>query len=231
MSKRAITVVLAILCIAGIAGSAVVYMGKDRKGPTIQVPAEEITYYEGEDTAKLLEGVTAVDDKDKDVTDTLMIEKIIPSGDGETAQVVYAAMDKSNNVTKAYRTVKYVTEGSGDGASGEAQETEGETPAPTATTAPTATPVPTSTPAATPAPEQNSGDVLSAEIGTELLLIEPSNVRQAPTTDSEVIVSLEQGAVVEKQGTSGEWIKVAVDGVFGYIRSDLLAVNTETAGQ
>lgn len=230
MSKRAITVVLAILCIAGIVGSAVVYMGKDRKGPTIQVPAEEITYYEGEDTAKLLEGVTAVDDKDKDVTDTLMIEKIIPSGDGETAQVVYAAMDKSNNVTKAYRTVKYAAEGS-DAVSNEAQASEGEAPAETPVPTDTPTPAPTSTPAATPVPEQSSGDVLSSEIGTELVLVEPSNVRQAPTTDSEVIVSLEQGAVVEKQGTSGEWIKVAVGGVFGYIRSDLLAVNTGTAGQ
>ena len=73
--------------------------------------------------------------------------------------------------------------------------------------------------------------MLSAEIGTELILLEPSNVREAPTTDSAVIISLEPGAVVAKQGTSGEWVKVTAEGVFGYIRSDLLAVNTGTAGQ
>lgn len=233
MSKRAITVILAVLCIAGIGSSVFVYPGRDRKGPVIQVPAEQISYQEGAAEEELLKGVTAIDDRDGDVSDSLMVEKILPSDDSSTAQVIYAAMDKSNNVTKAYRSITYESDAvKGNGAaSGE----KGEEPSkePTVTEEPEASPIPTEAPEVSPTPEtdpdaynpEHTADVLEAPAGTELLLIEPGRVREAPTTESEVIASLEKGVVVEKQGTSGEWVKVTVDGAFGYIRSDLVSLN------
>lgn len=233
MSKRAITVILAVLCIAGIGSSVFVYLGRDRKGPVIQVPAEQISYQEGAAEEELLKGVTAIDDRDGDVSDSLMVEKILPSDDSSTAQVIYAAMDKSNNVTKAYRSITYESDAvKGNGAaSGE----KGEEPSkePTVTEEPEASPIPTEAPEVSPTPEtdpdaynlEHTADVLEAPAGTELLLIEPGRVREAPTTESEVIASLEKGVVVEKQGTSGEWVKVTVDGAFGYIRSDLVSLN------
>ncbi len=223
MSKRAITVILAVLCIAGIGSSVFVYLGRDRKGPVIQVPAEQISYREGAETKELLKGVTAMDDRDGDVSDSLLVEKVLPSDDGSTAQVIYAAMDKSNNVTKAYRSVEYISDAvEGNGAADGEKEKE-----------PEASPTPTEAPEVSPTPEtdpdaynpEHTADVLEAPAGTELLLIEPCRVREAPTTESEVIASLEKGAVVEKQGTSGEWVKVTVDGAFGYIRSDLVSLN------
>ena len=233
MSKRAITVILAVLCIAGIGSSVFVYLGRDRKGPVIQVPAEQISYREGAETKELLKGVTAMDDRDGDVSDSLLVEKVLPSDDGSTAQVIYAAMDKSNNVTKAYRSVEYISDAvEGNGAADGEKEKEPEA-SPTPTEAPEASPTPTEAPEVSPTPEtdpdaynpEHTADVLEAPAGTELLLIEPCRVREAPTTESEVIASLEKGAVVEKQGTSGEWVKVTVDGAFGYIRSDLVSLN------
>lgn len=233
MSKRAITVILAVLCIAGIGSSVFVYLGRDRKGPVIQVPAEQISYREGAETKELLKGVTAMDDRDGDVSDSLLVEKVLPSDDGSTAQVIYAAMDKSNNVTKAYRSVEYISDAvEGNGAADGEKEKEPET-SPTPTEVPEASPTPTEAPEVSPTPEtdpdaynpEHTADVLEAPAGTELLLIEPCRVREAPTTESEVIASLEKGAVVEKQGTSGEWVKVTVDGAFGYIRSDLVSLN------
>ena len=189
----------------------------------IQVPAEQISYREGAETKELLKGVTAMDDRDGDVSDSLLVEKVLPSDDGSTAQVIYAAMDKSNNVTKAYRSVEYISDAvEGNGAADGEKEKE-----------PEASPTPTEAPEVSPTPEtdpdaynpEHTADVLEAPAGTELLLIEPCRVREAPTTESEVIASLEKGAVVEKQGTSGEWVKVTVDGAFGYIRSDLVSLN------
>ena len=76
MSKRAITVILAVLCIAGIGSSVFVYLGRDGKRPVIQVPAEQISYREGAEMKELLKGVTAIDDRDGDVSDSLLVEKI-----------------------------------------------------------------------------------------------------------------------------------------------------------
>ena len=51
--------------------------------------------------------MTAVDDKDGDVTDTLIVESIKPQPTGDEAVVTYVAKDSSHNVTKATRKVTY----------------------------------------------------------------------------------------------------------------------------
>ena len=93
-----------------LAGNVVVYIGEDRNGPEISVPQEEITYVAGTDTSALLNGVTAQDDRDGDVTDTVTIESIIPNADQTGASVVYVAKDSKNNVTKETRTILYSTD-------------------------------------------------------------------------------------------------------------------------
>ena len=84
------------------------------------------------------------------------MEKVLPSDDGSTAQVIYAAMDKSNNVTKAYRSITYESDAvKGNGAaSGE----KGEEPSkePTVTEEPEASPIPTEAPEVSPTPENRS---------------------------------------------------------------------------
>ena len=106
--KKGIVAGLIVLCVALGAGTAAVVVTDDRKGPEIELPADgDVTYEEGSDTAPLLEGVTATDEKDGDVTDSLVIENIFPNDDHTSASVVYAAKDSHNNVSKATRRVNY----------------------------------------------------------------------------------------------------------------------------
>ena len=108
--KKGLVAMLFLACAALLAGNVVVYIGEDRNGPEISVPQEEITYVAGTDTSALLNGVTAQDDRDGDVTDTVTIESIIPNADQTGASVVYVAKDSKNNVTKETKTILYSTD-------------------------------------------------------------------------------------------------------------------------
>ena len=108
--KKGLVAMLFLACAALLAGNVVVYIGEDRNGPEISVPQEEITYVAGTDTSALLNGVTAQDDRDGDVTDTVTIESIIPNANQTGASVVYVAKDSKNNVTKETRTIVYSTD-------------------------------------------------------------------------------------------------------------------------
>lgn len=108
--KKGLVAMLFLACAALLAGNVVVYIGEDRKGPEISVPQEEITYVAGTDTSALLNGVTAQDNRDGDVTDTVTIESIIPNVDQTGASVIYVAKDSKNNVTKETRTIVYSTD-------------------------------------------------------------------------------------------------------------------------
>lgn len=108
--KKGLVAMLFLACAALLAGNVVVYIGEDRNGPEISVPQEEIAYVAGTDTSALLNGVTAQDDRDGDVTNTVTIESIIPNAEQTGASVVYVAKDSKNNVTKETRTILYSTD-------------------------------------------------------------------------------------------------------------------------
>lgn len=91
-------VVLAALCIF-------LYMGQDRTAPIIALPETEVVYTPAMTEKKLLEGITAYDHEDGDVTDSLLIEKISETADGKVI-VTYAAVDSANNVGEAARILE-----------------------------------------------------------------------------------------------------------------------------
>ena len=101
---------LCLFVAVGITFSACVIFqnvyGKDG-GPVIFYPEGvlEISVQDGEEA--LLQGVTAKDDKDGDVTGSILVDKL--SGfDGENRrEVTYAAFDSDGNVTKATREIVY----------------------------------------------------------------------------------------------------------------------------
>lgn len=104
-----------IAIISGILGSIVllaaiifVYYTRDKEGPIISVGSTNVTYTEGQDRDVLLEGVSAYDKKDGDVTDSLIVESVIVVSDGKKAKIVYAAKDSSNNITKSSKIVNYI---------------------------------------------------------------------------------------------------------------------------
>lgn len=118
--KKGLVAMLLLACAALLAGNVVIYIGKDWNGPDITVPQEELTYVAGSDTSALLNGVTAVDDRDGDVTSTVTVESIIPNEDQTGASVIYVAKDSKNNVTKATRLISYAA----DAGQAAAQEAE-----------------------------------------------------------------------------------------------------------
>ena len=109
MKRKLLFFALGILCMAFSATAVFLVVDRDKTGPVIAVPEDgSLTYVAGEDKKILLEGVTASDSEDGDVSDTLMIESIRPNED--RAVVTYTAVDHSHNASKASCVVNYQTE-------------------------------------------------------------------------------------------------------------------------
>lgn len=113
MRQKVIWYVLSLGCIALAGVSGFLYMNHDRAAPVIHIEEQEITYTEGDNTQILLEGVTAEDEQDGDLTEKIFVDKMIvlPNADGtasDQAIVKYAVMDKSKNIGTAKRTVSYI---------------------------------------------------------------------------------------------------------------------------
>lgn len=126
MKQRLVMLALAAGCIVLAVAGALVYLGQDRKAPEITVEDTEISYTEGGDYEELLEGVTAEDNIDGDLTDQVFVDKIIQTGE-DTGIVYYGVMDKHHNVGTARRTITYHLSENGDEAVTEqTEEAEGE---------------------------------------------------------------------------------------------------------
>ena len=80
--------------------------GRDEFPPVISFPEDTVSYIQGEGPETLLSGVTAVDERDGDVTGSIIISSISVTGDG-SAIAVYNAKDSSNNVAMAVRSVQF----------------------------------------------------------------------------------------------------------------------------
>lgn len=105
MSTKGLTIGFFIADAVLIALCAFFYLQMDRTAPVITLPDTEQTYTTGTNTHQLLEGVTAYDSHDGDVTASLLIEKVTETGNGKVI-VTYAAVDSSNNVAEQSRILK-----------------------------------------------------------------------------------------------------------------------------
>lgn len=92
----AVNMILIVVC-------AVLYLRTDRASPEIEFHASEAVYVEGEENSELLDGVSAHDSVDGDITGRIVIEKIIEDRETNTAVLYYAVSDFSGNVAKASR--------------------------------------------------------------------------------------------------------------------------------
>lgn len=105
MKKTAVFagMIVVIACIIG--ASAYLILSSDRTGPEILLEENEDLLYRADmEDSELLDGVKAIDKKDGDVTDSLMIESVEVNRKGISAEVTYVAMDSSHNVTKLKRS-------------------------------------------------------------------------------------------------------------------------------
>lgn len=122
MNQRVVTGLLTAGCIALAGAGYMTYKNQDRTAPEIKVDqSEKIAYTEGEDYGKLLEGVTAQDDKDGDLTSEVFVEKVVPVSK-KKAVVYYGVTDKAKNVGTARREVTYQTAEDSDAAEETAQD-------------------------------------------------------------------------------------------------------------
>ena len=126
MNQRVVTGLLTAGCIALAGAGYMTYKNQDRTAPEIKVDqSEKIAYTEGEDYGKLLEGVTAQDDKDGDLTSEVFVEKVVPVSK-KKAVVYYGVTDKAKNVGTASREVTYQAAEGSDAAEETAQNTASE---------------------------------------------------------------------------------------------------------
>lgn len=106
-ARRVWLVVLLLIVAAYLGYRGYLAMGSSDGGPVFQVESDtlEISISDGEEV--LLEGITATDGRDGDVTDSILVEKLSDLYDGNRRQVTYAAFDSEDNVTKTTRELVY----------------------------------------------------------------------------------------------------------------------------
>ena len=104
-----------LLLLAPITLSAALFLGyrtwdgirTDKTPPQISISEEALQVSVSDPKSALLQGITAKDDRDGDVTGSLVVERISMVDHSGTIEVTLAAFDHSGNVAKATRTAQY----------------------------------------------------------------------------------------------------------------------------
>jgi len=98
-----LAIVFVILSILIIIASVYKYNELDKITPEFRFSALNLIYSEDTTEDDLLQGIKAYDAKDGDVSDRIVIEKVVANEEAGTAVVYYAVSDLSGNVTKQSR--------------------------------------------------------------------------------------------------------------------------------
>ena len=99
---------LTLLCCAAFAVYQYRYLRTaDREPPKISMAQQELTLSVSDPDTHLLEGMSAADARDGDVTPSLIVESVRGVVADKRFTVTYAAFDRAGNVAKAQRTVFY----------------------------------------------------------------------------------------------------------------------------
>lgn len=80
---------------------------KDQTGPVIHMDEDSITVSVKAEESELLAGISAADEKDGDVTDSLLIESLSNFLEKGVRTMTVAAFDSDGHITKAHREVVY----------------------------------------------------------------------------------------------------------------------------
>ena len=109
--KRLFAIVMLVLAALSVCGVIVYTVQKHRvtggASPEIQFAQDEIRIQTGDGYEKMLEGVTATDAEDGDVTDSVMVESVSKFVEKDVVDVTYVAYDSQNHVSRATRRVRY----------------------------------------------------------------------------------------------------------------------------
>ena len=104
--ERTVGMVLGALNLVLMAVCLILYMGKDRSAPEIILSEAGYVYEEGLPEHILLSGVSARDAKDGDITDKVVVEKVVTDTVQKTAIITYGVADEAGNVRRVSRTLE-----------------------------------------------------------------------------------------------------------------------------
>lgn len=108
--KRMNIVLLLVLAAAMVLFSGYliwIHGNLDTSGPVFSVEEGILEVSVKEPTDALLLGITAVDERDGDVTEGILVESIYGISEDNVTTVTYAAFDSTGNVSKIQRQVRY----------------------------------------------------------------------------------------------------------------------------
>ena len=86
-----------------IALIVIAYSRSDRQEPEFRFSALNLVYDSKTTDSDLIVGINAYDSRDGDLTNRIVVEKVVLNREAETAVVYYAVADYSGNVTKQSR--------------------------------------------------------------------------------------------------------------------------------
>lgn len=105
--RKWITWVLMAVCVAALLGYRYLdRVGTDNEGPEIKFDEEPLRLSVTDDEDIFLSGVSAWDQRDGDVTASLVVESV-RFGSDDVLNISYAAFDSSGNVSKVFRQAEF----------------------------------------------------------------------------------------------------------------------------
>lgn len=105
---RIFSIILLIVSVVACVGYELKWSkGADKLGPQISMDESSISVSVKATDQELMQGVTAVDAKDGDVTDSIVIENVSTFLEKGRRLISYVAFDSDNHVTKAFRQIVY----------------------------------------------------------------------------------------------------------------------------
>lgn len=109
--KRLFAVIMLFLTALSV-GGVILYsvhktMATGGAAPEIHFAQEEIAIKTSTDDSVLLQGVTATDQEDGDVTESIMVEGVSHFVEPNVVNVTYVAYDSQNHVSRAMRRVRF----------------------------------------------------------------------------------------------------------------------------
>lgn len=110
MRKKRIWALLIVTFVCCLGFAAYLFFSQqivDNTPPEILFASDALQISVAASDAELMAGVTAWDDRDEDVTASILVEGISGLSSDQLAVITYAAFDQAGNVAKAQRTVQY----------------------------------------------------------------------------------------------------------------------------
>lgn len=104
---KRITIILFIIACIAFVGGKVHSSKKDVIAPVIQAKSDEIHIQAGSEEMDLLQGLTAEDNRDGNLTDEILIGKVSRFSEKGVCKVEYIVFDESNNAGRYERTVYF----------------------------------------------------------------------------------------------------------------------------